>query len=224
MPWIDGYEVAAKMREIAPAEDTGDCGALIEFDCAETCFPEQLQIARKLSKPIRRAELHDAIASCWGKNSKQGSSADPDVPPARKKTSTFSLLKTTSLTRKLAIRLLEKMGQPCPSRGKNGREAVELPPRLNFDLILMDLQMPVMGGPRSDAKNTAIRSRRRQIHSDPCDDRPRYEGRPGKMFRSRHGRLRFETDSNDLLKDEIARLSRKGPGERPMNTCSTNSM
>jgi signal transduction histidine kinase/CheY-like chemotaxis protein len=49
----------------------------------------------------------------------------------------------TNLT--LAVKLLEKMG--CTSAvAVNGREAIEAVHRENFDLILMDLQMPEMSG------------------------------------------------------------------------------
>jgi PAS domain S-box-containing protein len=61
------------------------------------------------------------------------------------------------VNQKLAKRLLEKSG--ClVSVANNGKEAVDLFEKENFDLILMDIQMPVMGGVEA---TKAIRSSRR---------------------------------------------------------------
>jgi CheY-like chemotaxis protein len=45
----------------------------------------------------------------------------------------------------LAVRLLEKRGHRVEVAG-DGREAVEKLKTADFDLVLMDVQMPVMGG------------------------------------------------------------------------------
>ena len=49
------------------------------------------------------------------------------------------------MNQKLAIRLLEKMGHQV-TLAINGKEAVEQVQRRTFDLVLMDIQMPIMGG------------------------------------------------------------------------------
>jgi CheY-like chemotaxis protein len=45
----------------------------------------------------------------------------------------------------LAVRLLEKRGHRVQVAG-DGREALEKLKKADFDLVLMDIQMPVMGG------------------------------------------------------------------------------
>ena len=49
------------------------------------------------------------------------------------------------MNRALIARLLEKRGHNVTLAG-NGREALEKFEKQQFDLVLMDLQMPVMGG------------------------------------------------------------------------------
>jgi len=49
------------------------------------------------------------------------------------------------VNQKIALRLLEKAGLSA-DLAKNGREAVEAVQKSNYDLILMDCQMPEMDG------------------------------------------------------------------------------
>src|SRR4029077_5539805 len=65
---------------------------------------------------------------------------DPSERPLR-----ILLAEDNVVNQKLAIRLLEKMGHGV-TVADNGKEAVEQAQRKLFDLILMDIQMPVMGG------------------------------------------------------------------------------
>ena len=216
MPWIDGYEVAAKMREIAPAEDTAIVVLSSSLTVPKHLSPEQLQIARKLSKPIRRAELHDAIASVLGKNSKQGRSADPDMQPAVKNLHLL-LVEDNLVNQKLAIRLLEKTGHRV-QLAVNGREAVELAASTQFDLILMDLQMPVMGGLEATQKIRQYEAAVGKHTPILAMTAHAMKGDREKCFEAGMDGYVSKPIQTDLLKSEIARLSRKGSGEQPMNT------
>jgi CheY-like chemotaxis protein len=62
------------------------------------------------------------------------------------------------VNQKLALRLLEKMGHRV-TLAINGREALDLLKSNSFDLVLMDIQMPVMGGVEATQK---IREAERQ--------------------------------------------------------------
>jgi CheY-like chemotaxis protein/HPt (histidine-containing phosphotransfer) domain-containing protein len=55
------------------------------------------------------------------------------------------LAEDNHVNQKLAIHLLEKMGHEV-SLAVNGKEAVDMLRRKSFDMVLMDIQMPVMGG------------------------------------------------------------------------------
>src|SRR5262249_51850809 len=55
------------------------------------------------------------------------------------------LVEDNRVNQKLAVRILEKMGHEAVVAA-NGQEAVDLVKSSRFDLILMDIQMPVMGG------------------------------------------------------------------------------
>jgi PAS domain S-box-containing protein len=105
----------------------------------------QLRILRTINKPIMRQELRDALQLAL-----LGAASLQRIPPATK-TDSFDrplrilLAEDNAVNQKLAIRLLEKMGHQV-TLASNGKEAVEHAQRSSFDLVLMDIQMPIMGG------------------------------------------------------------------------------
>ncbi|MCP5152196.1 MAG: CHASE domain-containing protein [Chromatiales bacterium] len=68
------------------------------------------------------------------------------------------LVEDNAVNQKLAMRLLEKLGHRV-TLATNGREAVEATEQASFDLILMDLQMPIMDGMQAFAE---IRARQQE--------------------------------------------------------------
>jgi CheY-like chemotaxis protein len=65
------------------------------------------------------------------------------------------LAEDSAVNQRLAVRLLEKRGYAVVATG-NGQEALEALEEQSFDLVLMDVQMPVMGGVEATA---AIRTK-----------------------------------------------------------------
>ena len=106
----------------------------------------------------------------------------------------------------LAVRLLEKMGHGV-TLAKNGKEALERLARQSFDLILMDIQMPVMGGVEATKRireGEAGADRRTPILAMTAralkGDREKYlgAGMDGYISKPIH---------TDLLRAEVARLT-----------------
>ena len=56
------------------------------------------------------------------------------------------LTEDNAINQDLAIRLLSKMGHPNVAIANNGAEAVTMAEKNDYDIIFMDMQMPVMGG------------------------------------------------------------------------------
>ena len=144
MPRMDGYQVAVKIRQSASPQQTAIVilsSSLANYTKASL---EPLQIGRKLSKPIRRVDLHEAITELLAKaipRQDKDRTESPEAAPRLR----LLLVEDNPVNQKLACRLLEKMGHEV-KLAVNGREAVELVTTEEFDLVLMDIQMPVMGG------------------------------------------------------------------------------
>jgi CheY-like chemotaxis protein/HPt (histidine-containing phosphotransfer) domain-containing protein len=204
------------MRKMAPAEDTAIVVLSSSLTTPSHVSHEQLQIARKLSKPIRRAELHEAIASALEKTSKRSDSENREIQPAARNLRLL-LVEDNTVNQKLAIRLLEKMGHQV-QLAVNGREAVDLAGATKFDLILMDVQMPVMGGLEATQQ-----IRQQEAHTGRhtpilAMTAHAMKGDQEKCFEAGMDGYVSKPIRTELLKQEIARLTVKGQGEPPMTT------
>ena len=75
------------------------------------------------------------------------------------------------MNRKVAATLLKKRGHQVVV-AEDGLKALDLFERESFDLILMDLQMPEMGGARSGEGNPSEGTFNRAAHPDRRHDGP----------------------------------------------------
>jgi signal transduction histidine kinase/CheY-like chemotaxis protein/HPt (histidine-containing phosphotransfer) domain-containing protein len=160
MPEMDGFAVAQ-----AVAERPSLAGATImmltssgEYGDASRC--RDLGIAAYLVKPVRAADLREAIVQALAQPSfprPLRAAAAPDVhAPARPVR--VLLAEDNPVNQRVAVRLLTKRGHHV-TLVDNGRAAVEAAEHEPFDVVLMDIQMPEMGGLEATA---AIRAREAQ--------------------------------------------------------------
>jgi two-component system sensor histidine kinase/response regulator len=163
MPETDGFQLAEKVKQnpnfasllIIMLTSSGQRGDVQR--CRET------DISAYLTKPVRQSELREAIHAAFGR--RIAGIAGPAVVTqhvlreARAAASRRILLaEDNQVNQILAVRLLERRGHRVVV-AQNGREAVELLERDQFDLILMDVQMPEMDGFEATA---AIRRKEEQ--------------------------------------------------------------
>jgi signal transduction histidine kinase/CheY-like chemotaxis protein/ligand-binding sensor domain-containing protein len=113
--------------------------------------------AAHLTKPVRQQELHAAILKALGQASAGAARrAAPDVGLERTTTPLRILLaEDNPVNQQVALKALQKRGHSVVVVD-NGREAVEAIEHSQFDVVLMDVQMPVMDGFEATA---AIRER-----------------------------------------------------------------
>jgi signal transduction histidine kinase/DNA-binding response OmpR family regulator len=146
MPGMDGFELAERIKldpKLAGATIMMLTSSEYQGDAARC---RELGIAAYLVKPIRKSELLNAILTVLGSQTV----SPPDLVTRATLRETRSSLRIlvaedNPINQVLIVRLLQKMGH-IPTTATNGRLALETLAREPFDLVLMDVQMPEMGG------------------------------------------------------------------------------
>ena len=159
MPGLDGF---ALVKRLGAA--TGPAPAVIMLTSADRRgdLPRAraLGISAYLVKPVRPSDLFDAIIRIFG-------AAEADAPPpdlitdqtmrAERPRYRILLAEDNPVNQKVATHVLERRGHTVVT-ASDGRKALECLAREPFDLVLMDVQMPVMDGFEATA---AIRKKER---------------------------------------------------------------
>jgi CheY-like chemotaxis protein len=110
---------------------------------------QELGFSAYLTKPVRQSELRDAIARSLDRREKQRGSKAPVLLEDRRVPQNYAmhvlLAEDNTVNQRLATRLLEKRGHRV-TVANNGQEAIGLLEHSSFDLVLMDVQMPLIDG------------------------------------------------------------------------------
>jgi two-component system, sensor histidine kinase and response regulator len=150
MPEMDGFGLIERIRnesEIATATVMMLSSGARRGEMARL---RELGLSAYLAKPVRHNELRDAIARSLDR--RDSKSATKTVPPTQERRApkpagvlNILLAEDNAVNQRLASRLLEKRGH-CVTIANNGQEVLILMDRTSYDLILMDVQMPLMDG------------------------------------------------------------------------------
>jgi signal transduction histidine kinase/DNA-binding response OmpR family regulator/HPt (histidine-containing phosphotransfer) domain-containing protein len=147
MPEMDGFMLAERLRKL-PGSAASTIMMLTSGghpDDAARC--RELGFAAYLIKPVRPSELRRVILTALTgppqgvEQSDSPKSAEFDFGRSLR----ILLAEDNAINQKLASSLLERY-QHTVTIVDNGRSAVEIVEQQSFDLVLMDLQMPVMDG------------------------------------------------------------------------------
>jgi CheY-like chemotaxis protein/HPt (histidine-containing phosphotransfer) domain-containing protein len=147
MPEMDGFALAAEIKkrpEFAGAvlmmlSSAGQAGDGVRC--------RQLGIQTYLTKPIKQSDLLDAILNALSLTFHHDDGHEPPVQPPHAATRVLRILlaEDNVVNQMLAVRLLEKRGHAVIV-ASNGKQAVGEVEKGQFDLILMDVQMPQLNG------------------------------------------------------------------------------
>jgi len=144
MPAMDGFMLTEGMNH--DPDLTRPVIMMLSSSDLQSDIPRcrRLGIACHVVKPVSRAELRESMLRALGSTPPAQPSRQDEVPESLRQLSIL-LAEDNPMNQKLATRLLEKRGHKITSVS-NGREALEAFEQARFDLILMDVQMPVMDG------------------------------------------------------------------------------
>src|ERR1044072_7339542 len=107
----------------------------------------KLGIVRHLVKPLTPSELLNAVLLALGQSVEIAPATDPGESDAGEASRTLHVLvaEDNAVNQLLVVRLLEELGH-IPPLTNNGQEAFDAYETHPFDVVLMDVQMPVMDG------------------------------------------------------------------------------
>jgi PAS domain S-box-containing protein len=166
MPEMDGFGLAEAIQQHPDAAEATLMMLSSAGQRGDAARCRELGITTYLTKPIKQSELLDAIMKALGSrlSALGGDRSVPSREPRAesrelraKRALRILLAEDNAVNQTLAVRLLKKWGHAVVVAG-NGQEALAALEREPFDLVLMDVQMPEMGGFEATA---AIREQER---------------------------------------------------------------
>ncbi|HEV2276545.1 MAG TPA: response regulator [Acidobacteriaceae bacterium] len=156
MPAMDGFAVAEQIRKTYRHLGVKVILLTSASRPSDLARCRELEISGYLSKPVKQSELFDAIVTAMAEHGQQaeryGHTSAPIQPSGR--SLRVLLAEDNPVNQTLAVRVLERLGHKVQV-ANNGREAIGRAQAEQFDIILMDVQMPEMDGLEA---TTAIRA------------------------------------------------------------------
>ena len=149
MPQMDGFALAQRIRNDKKLTSTLTIMLSSGVGPAESVQVREVGLAAYLTKPVQPSELLDAILDAFTRTKHASpvsasvvsqDSASKPAPGLR-----ILLAEDNAVNRQFATRLLEKRGHTVIAVN-DGRQALEALEREDFNLVLMDVQMPEMDG------------------------------------------------------------------------------
>lgn len=144
LPKVDGYSLANEIRNLFPEIVILPISSSIRPGDYEYC--RSIGIGRPLLKPVKDAVLKASLAQLLKKVENTNTVAIPDSQKQIGKQSLRILVvEDNAINQRFAERFLAKRGHEIVLAG-NGKEAIDAFRQDVFDVVLMDLQMPILDG------------------------------------------------------------------------------
>jgi two-component system sensor histidine kinase/response regulator len=146
MPEMDGFELAEQIKSEHHTENVAIVMLTSAGQLGDGARCREIGISAYLVKPVRQREVLDAICNALGaKPQEKPTLVTAHVLREERNRARVLLVEDNAVNQTLAIRLLERRGYLVAVAG-DGREALAALEKGNFDLVLMDIQMPEMDG------------------------------------------------------------------------------
>jgi CheY-like chemotaxis protein len=146
MPSMDGFTLAGRIRAQAGSRDTRLIMLTSAGQRGDAARCKDVGIEAYLLKPVKQSALLEAIAHSLGRPAAAGLPllTRHSLDAARRKLRVL-LAEDNPINQKLAVRILQNQGH-WVKVANDGEEAVAAARSGEFDVILMDVQMPNMSG------------------------------------------------------------------------------
>ena len=160
MPGMDGFALIERIK----ADSHNDGVPIMMLSSSDqrgdVARCRALAISLYITKPVKASYLLEAILVAVGASAGDGPAPLRASPEPRDALAPMHVLlaEDNPVNQKLAVGLLEKRGHRV-TVVQNGQLAVEAVQRERFDVLLMDVQMPVLGGLEATALIRALEAR-----------------------------------------------------------------
>jgi two-component system sensor histidine kinase/response regulator len=177
MPEMDGEELAQEIKADPVLAATGLVMMTSVGARGDAARMEKVGFAAYLVKPVRQSHFYDCLAAVVGPEGR-AAIADGDGEPAAsgriitrhtlaeraRRRARILLAEDNPVNQKVALKALEKLGYQADV-ANDGAQALQATRDKRYDLVLMDVQMPVMDGmeatrqirdPHSGTLNAAV--------------------------------------------------------------------
>ena len=146
MPVMDGFQLVEYIRQLPAFEGATVLMLSSGHGAEDMARSRELGISSYLTKPVRRSALLSAITEAvLGSTAVQDEEAPRPTTAARGKSLRVLVAEDNAVNQKLASSILHRAGHMAVMT-RNGRDALAAMEHEQFDVVLMDVQMPVMGG------------------------------------------------------------------------------
>ena len=146
MPGMDGFEVAERIGKLPVARNTTMMMLSSGEQPGDLARSRNLGVRAFLRKPVTQADLYDSILETLTAARGQVEEEEPySVPGGEREGLRILLAEDNRVNQKVTVAILERKGHTVEV-AENGRLAVDALQQENFDVVLMDIQMPVLDG------------------------------------------------------------------------------
>ncbi|WP_114417485.1 response regulator [Marinospirillum perlucidum] len=145
MPGLDGFKVAERIQQDNELASTEIILLTSSAEAGDAQKCRELGLTGYLTKPLITTELRSTLSHVLGKKHPHQQTYDATEPVGRMSGLNILLAEDNVVNQKLAVKLLERKKHQV-TLVADGQEALNALEAEDFDLVLMDIMMPVLDG------------------------------------------------------------------------------
>ncbi len=156
MPQMDGLELARRIKRDESLQDMVLVMLSSVMHRIGTAEVDESGCAAYLVKPVHQSDLMNVLATAWSKRHDPPGAAPMTLPTSYSRfhaqgksvgrsRARVLVVEDNAVNQKVAGRMLKQVGCRVDVAG-HGREALEMVEQVPYDIVFMDVQMPVMDG------------------------------------------------------------------------------
>jgi CheY-like chemotaxis protein len=148
MPEVDGFGLVEQLRDLPAEQQAVVLMVTASAQMGDLARSTEMGVSAYLTKPVRRAELRQALANALSSGEPLMEPLKPEVAkpkPQAARRLRILLAEDNPVNQRVACGILRKAGHTVEV-AHDGSQVLPLLEREAFDVVLMDIQMPEMDG------------------------------------------------------------------------------